>query len=120
MVAKLVEWSFQRHRVCSIPSSDERVMPFESWAVGRGSARKFKGILFHFKKVRVRVLERKKRRREKEEKEKRRSRSFRQRSSWKSSGVIPIKVYVDGDGRLTGGDATKFFAMSNSPRPELK
>ncbi|KAG5612590.1 hypothetical protein H5410_023871, partial [Solanum commersonii] len=27
---------------------------------------------------------------------------------------------VDGDGRLTAGDATKFFAMSNSPRPELK
>ncbi|XP_009776638.1 EH domain-containing protein 1-like isoform X1 [Nicotiana sylvestris] len=26
----------------------------------------------------------------------------------------------DGDGRLTGGDATKFFAMSNLPRPELK
>uniref|UniRef100_M1BIQ7 Late blight resistance protein n=1 Tax=Solanum tuberosum TaxID=4113 RepID=M1BIQ7_SOLTU len=45
MVAKLVECSFQRHRVCSIPSSDERVIPFESWAVGKGSARKFKGIL---------------------------------------------------------------------------
>ncbi|KAM3302544.1 EH domain-containing protein 1 [Capsicum chacoense] len=26
----------------------------------------------------------------------------------------------DGDGRLTGGDATKFFAMSNLPRPDLK
>ncbi|KAH0698379.1 hypothetical protein KY289_015861 [Solanum tuberosum] len=35
MVSKLVERSFQRHRVCSIPSSYERVMIFESWAVGR-------------------------------------------------------------------------------------
>ncbi|WMV31864.1 hypothetical protein MTR67_025249, partial [Solanum verrucosum] len=35
MVSKLVERSFQRHRFCSIPSSYERVMIFESWAVGR-------------------------------------------------------------------------------------
>ncbi|CAK9163900.1 unnamed protein product [Ilex paraguariensis] len=26
----------------------------------------------------------------------------------------------DSDGRLTGGDATKFFAMANLPRPDLK
>ena len=35
MVVKLVELSFQRRRVCSIPSSYERVMPFESWAVDK-------------------------------------------------------------------------------------
>lgn len=28
--------------------------------------------------------------------------------------------WIDGDGRLTGNDATKFFAMSNLSRPELK
>ncbi|WMV51423.1 hypothetical protein MTR67_044808 [Solanum verrucosum] len=50
MFAKFVYWSFQRHRVCSIPSSYERVMPFESWAIGRESVRKL---------VRVWVLERK-------------------------------------------------------------
>lgn len=26
----------------------------------------------------------------------------------------------DGDGRLSGGDATKFFSMSNLPRQDLK
>jgi EH domain-containing protein 1 len=26
----------------------------------------------------------------------------------------------DGDGRITGNDAIKFFTMSNLPRPELK
>uniref|UniRef100_M1D3Y0 Late blight resistance protein n=1 Tax=Solanum tuberosum TaxID=4113 RepID=M1D3Y0_SOLTU len=36
MVVKLVERSFQRHRVCSIPSSYERVMPFESWGSWKG------------------------------------------------------------------------------------
>ncbi|WMV37990.1 hypothetical protein MTR67_031375 [Solanum verrucosum] len=50
MVAKFVDWSFQRHRVCSFQSSYEQVIPFESWAVGRESV---------WKLVRVRVLERK-------------------------------------------------------------
>ena len=27
---------------------------------------------------------------------------------------------IDGDGRITGNDATKFFAMSKLSRPELK
>lgn len=27
---------------------------------------------------------------------------------------------IDGDGRVTGNDATKFFAMSKLSRPELK
>jgi EH domain-containing protein 1 len=29
-------------------------------------------------------------------------------------------MLVDGDGRVTGKDALKFFAMSNLSRPELK
>ncbi|KAH0679068.1 hypothetical protein KY290_021187 [Solanum tuberosum] len=29
-------------------------------------------------------------------------------------------VDSDGDGCLTGGDATKFLVMSNLPRPDLK
>ena len=35
MVAKFVERPFQRHQVCSIPSSYEGVMTFESWVVDK-------------------------------------------------------------------------------------
>lgn len=31
-----------------------------------------------------------------------------------------VYFYVDADGRVTGSDATKFFAMSSLSRPELK
>ncbi|KAH0635817.1 hypothetical protein KY289_035732 [Solanum tuberosum] len=39
MVVKFMERSFQRHRVCSNPSSYERVMALESWAVDKKSVR---------------------------------------------------------------------------------
>lgn len=32
----------------------------------------------------------------------------------------PIFLFVDGDGRLTGNDAVKFFSLSALPRQELK
>ncbi|WMV60166.1 hypothetical protein MTR67_053551, partial [Solanum verrucosum] len=89
MVSKLVERSFQRHRVCSIPSSYERVMIFESWAVGRelifGS---FCPIL------KEKELGFKRRRREEgEEGEKKEEiNKICQDHCGFSSGVIPIKV----------------------------
>lgn len=30
------------------------------------------------------------------------------------------RALSDGDGRITGSDAIKFFALSNLPRPDLK
>lgn len=34
--------------------------------------------------------------------------------------MVIFFMELDGDGRLTGGDATKFFSMSNLPRQDLK
>ncbi|WMV44752.1 hypothetical protein MTR67_038137 [Solanum verrucosum] len=72
MVVKLVERSFQRHRVCSIPSSYER-----------GS---FYPILKERKLGFLRVKKRERREEEEEIKE------IRQDHRGFSSGVIPIKV----------------------------
>nr|AAT38787.1 late blight resistance protein, putative [Solanum demissum] len=95
MVVKLVERSFQRHRVCSILSSYERVMPLKVGAVGREPVRKFKGILvfsqiisFERKLGFLRVKKRRRREEEEKKRRKRRSTSFRRGIS---SGVIPIK-----------------------------
>lgn len=33
---------------------------------------------------------------------------------------IHLKNYADGDGRITGNDAVKFFSLSQLSRPELK
>lgn len=34
--------------------------------------------------------------------------------------ISDLVCNLDGDGRLTGNDAIKFFSMSNLPRPDLK
>lgn len=34
--------------------------------------------------------------------------------------ILLIILFIDGDGRVTGNDATKFFALSKLPRQELK
>ncbi|KAH0715068.1 hypothetical protein KY284_007973 [Solanum tuberosum] len=46
MVGKLLEWSFQCHQVCAIPSSYEQVIPFRSWVVGlrKCPIQKYKGF----------------------------------------------------------------------------
>uniref|UniRef100_M1CYK5 Late blight resistance protein n=1 Tax=Solanum tuberosum TaxID=4113 RepID=M1CYK5_SOLTU len=82
MVAKFVERSFQRHRVCSIPSSYELIF---------GS---FYPILKEKELGFLRVKKRRTREKREEEEKKEESNKSRQDHHGFSSGVIPIKLLL--------------------------